>query len=64
VRFARLADGALAVGRTLPGRGAWLCAGSVTCLDQAVKQRAIGRALRAEVSAEAISGLRDRLGSA
>ena len=47
VRVARLPDGALAVGRTLPGRGAWLCAGSVPCLEAALKRKAFARALRA-----------------
>ena len=46
VRVARLPDGALMVGRTLPGRGAWLCAGSVACFEAAVKRKAFARALR------------------
>ena len=46
MRVARLPDGALKVGRTLPGRGAWLCAGSVECLRLAVQRKAFARALR------------------
>jgi hypothetical protein len=61
VRVARRADGMLAVGRSEPGRGAWLCAGSVACFDAAVRRRAFGRALRAEVSAHELAWLRGRL---
>ena len=61
VRVARRSDGALAVGRTEPGRGAWLCAGSVACFDAAVQRRAFGRALRAEVSGQELGWLRERL---
>ena len=61
VRVARRPDGALAVGRTEPGRGAWLCAGSVACFDAAVQRRAFGRALRAEVSGQELGWLRERL---
>ena len=61
VRVARRPDGALAVGRTEPGRGAWLCAGSVACFDAAVRRRAFGRALRADVSGQEMACLRGRL---
>ena len=46
VRVVRLADGSLTVSRTAPGRGAWLCAGSVECLRAAVQRKAFARALR------------------
>ena len=42
-RVARARDGSLAVGRTLPGRGAWLCAGSLRCFELAVRARALPR---------------------
>jgi predicted RNA-binding protein YlxR (DUF448 family) len=61
VRIARRPDGALVVGRTLPGRGAYLCAATFdACLDLADRRRALGRALRAEVGAAAVAGLRKR----
>ena len=53
--------GDLAVGRDLPGRGAWLCAGSVACVDAAGRRRAFARALRADVGAEAVVALREVL---
>jgi predicted RNA-binding protein YlxR (DUF448 family) len=57
----RLGDGSLALGRTLPGRGAWLCRGSVACVDQAQKRRAFDRAFRVGVSTRAVDGLRREL---
>ncbi|MFN8035735.1 MAG: YlxR family protein [Acidimicrobiia bacterium] len=61
VRVALRPDGSLAVGRHEPGRGAWLCAGSTECFDRAVRRRALGRALRREVSTDEIEALRARL---
>jgi predicted RNA-binding protein YlxR (DUF448 family) len=60
-RLARGADGTVSVGRHLPGRGAWLCAGSEPCFDAAVRRRALGRSLRTTVSTADIDGLRGRL---
>jgi predicted RNA-binding protein YlxR (DUF448 family) len=60
-RVARRPDGSLAVGRSEPGRGAWLCAGSVACFDTAVRRRAFGRALRTEVPAHELERLRGKL---
>ena len=60
-RVARRPDGSLAVGRSEPGRGAWLCADSVGCFDAAVRRRAFSRALRSEVSGEELVWLRERL---
>ena len=52
-------DGSLEVGRSLPGRGAWLCAASpVACIDLAVTRKAFARALRTEVPPAAVEGLR------
>jgi len=58
---ARRPDGSLAVGRSEPGRGAWLCAGSVACFDAAVRRRAFSRALQREVSGQELVWLRERL---
>ena len=54
VRVVRRADGTVQAGRSLPGRGAWLCAGTPPCLDRAVKRKALSRALRAPIDAEAV----------
>jgi predicted RNA-binding protein YlxR (DUF448 family) len=61
VRVARRPDGRLAVGRAEPGRGAWLCAGSASCFDAAVRRRAFSRALRCEVPAHDLEQLRGKL---
>lgn len=68
VRVARRPDGALAVGRHEPGRGAWLCAeagpggvASRACFEAAVRRRAFGRALRREVGADELLHLRGKL---
>jgi predicted RNA-binding protein YlxR (DUF448 family) len=60
-RVARHSSGSLAVGRSAPGRGAWLCAGSEACFDAAVRRRAFGRALRCDVPAHELERLRGRL---
>ncbi len=60
VRIARRPDGSIAVGRAEPGRGAWLCPG-VACFETAVRRRALGRALRAELGAVELGWLRERL---
>ena len=49
-RVARGPAGSLVVDRTLPGRGAWLCRGSVACMDRAIAKRAFDRALRVRLS--------------
>ena len=54
----RLTDGIL-VSRTAPGRGAWLCAGSVSCLDRAVKRDTLRRALRGPVAPSGVAAVRD-----
>jgi predicted RNA-binding protein YlxR (DUF448 family) len=61
VRLARQPDGSLAVGRGQPGRGAWLCAGSVACFEAAVRRKALSRALRAEVLPDQLAMVRGRL---
>jgi len=57
-RIARRKDGSLAVGRTLPGRGAWLCAGSLRCFELAVRRRAFAKALRATVDEHEVERVR------
>ena len=39
----------LAVGRTLPGRGAWVCAGDEDCLRRAASPDRLRRAFRRDV---------------
>jgi predicted RNA-binding protein YlxR (DUF448 family) len=52
-------DGRLVVGRSQPGRGAWLCAASGgACLDLAVRRKALGRALRTDLAPDAVAALR------
>jgi len=59
VRVARSPDGSLAVGRALPGRGAWLCGDrAVACADLATKKKAFNRAFRAPVGDEQVVSLR------
>jgi predicted RNA-binding protein YlxR (DUF448 family) len=43
------------------GRGAWLCAGSEDCFDQAVRRRAFGKALRRDVTTADVAELREKL---
>ncbi len=62
VRVARRPDGSLAVGRHEPGRGAWLCAATIsTCFETAVRRRAFGRALRTELSEDQLELVRGKL---
>ena len=57
-----LPNGSLGAGRSLAGRGAWLCASSpVACIDLAAGRKAFARALRTEISPAAIDGLRTTL---
>lgn len=50
----RLSVRSLALGPTLGGRGAWLCANSANCAVLAAKRRSFDRAFRAPVSDAAI----------
>ena len=56
----RRSDGTLDIGRTLPGRGAWVCPTS-ECLDLAVRRNALPRAFRQELAAGAADALRARM---
>ena len=55
IRCAHTPDGPV-VGRTAPGRGAWVC--SVDCFDQAVRRRGFDRAWRRSISVEGLAMLR------
>ncbi|WP_366525517.1 DUF448 domain-containing protein [Mumia sp.] len=47
VRFVRGSDGSPVEGRTLPGRGAWLCQATLdACQSLALRRRAFARAFR------------------
>jgi uncharacterized protein len=64
VRLARSPeDGQVRIG-TGPGRGAWLCGPPATpaCFDQAVRRRALERALRATMTDGEVQALRAKLG--
>ncbi|CAN5571531.1 YlxR family protein [soil metagenome] len=60
-RFVRAADRSLRIGRTLAGRGAWLCQGSTECFELAARQGGFARAFRAPVSATEVDALRVEL---
>ena len=55
VRCTLGADGPI-IGRTSPGRGAWLC--SIVCYDTAVRRKAFTRAWRREVPGSTLDALR------
>ena len=59
VRVARSGEASLGLSRTLPGRGAWLCAGSLRCFELAVRRNALSRALRVSVGPDQIEQLRN-----
>jgi predicted RNA-binding protein YlxR (DUF448 family) len=67
VRITRVADGSLLLGRNGAGRGAWLCEGSspgwpeATCVEQAVRRKALTKALRAPIEVAAMEALRERV---
>jgi uncharacterized protein len=63
VRLARSpGDGRVRIGAG-PGRGAWLCGppATLTCFDQAVRRRALDRALRATMTDDELRALRAKL---
>jgi predicted RNA-binding protein YlxR (DUF448 family) len=64
VRIVRLSGGALSVDRHGPGRGAWLCQGSLACLEEAVRRHGFERAFAAPVPAGDVQQLRVHLGEA
>ena len=60
MRVTRTDDGLLAVGRSLPGRGAWLHP-DPACLDTAVKRRGFSPAPRGPVRPGAAEAVRTEL---
>lgn len=58
IRIARDRVGTLVVGRTLPGRGAWLCRASPSCLDLALGRGGFARSFRTPISRSEIEALR------
>ncbi|MGI9033149.1 MAG: YlxR family protein [Acidimicrobiales bacterium] len=59
VRVVATPGGGLVERPTSAGRGAWLCHGSVSCVDAAARRRAFDRALRIAITTEAVASLRD-----
>jgi predicted RNA-binding protein YlxR (DUF448 family) len=57
VRVVAGSDGSLLVGRTLAGRGAWLCRDRPACVEAAAKRNAFRRALRRPVSSQSVQEL-------
>ncbi len=49
MRLVSTEHGGLAIGPGRPGRGAWLCRGSRRCAEEALRRRALQRALRSSV---------------
>jgi len=64
MRVIRRSDGTLEIGRSLPGRGAWLCRASPACVDHAERRRTFDRALRGPVLPQAVAGLREKIKAA
>jgi predicted RNA-binding protein YlxR (DUF448 family) len=60
-RITRRPDGRMAIGRSEPGRGAWLCTDAPECFRDAQRRNAFARALRAPVTDEQIEQLFVRL---
>jgi len=54
-------SGEMVFGRNVAGRGAWLCAGSVRCLENALRKGSLARALRTELDCKAEDRLRSEL---
>ncbi|MGQ0744279.1 MAG: YlxR family protein [Acidimicrobiales bacterium] len=58
-RVASSPTGRVVAGFRAPGRGAWLCAGSVNCLDLALRRGSLARGLR--LPATGVTGDQDSL---
>jgi predicted RNA-binding protein YlxR (DUF448 family) len=50
IRVVRTGAGGLTVDRSGPGRGAWLCSGSLECLDRAVRRHGFDRAFATAIA--------------
>jgi len=48
--------------RRVGGRGAWICAGSVTCFDTAMSRGAFARAWKRRVDADALTDVKQVFG--
>ncbi|MGO9873421.1 MAG: YlxR family protein [Acidimicrobiia bacterium] len=59
LRVAAGPDGAVRIGRTARGRGAWCC--STACFEEAVRRGALSRALRRPLTTTELSELRATL---
>jgi predicted RNA-binding protein YlxR (DUF448 family) len=53
-RVTRNAHGQLRAGRTLPGRGAWICTSELACWETAIRRGALGKALRGSVDPDEV----------
>lgn len=62
LRLVRTDVGTYAIGRTLPGRGAWLCRDDPGCFDEAVRRGGLARAFRLRPDPVAVETLRAALG--
>ena len=58
LRIVQEADGTLAIGRSRPGRGAWLHA---ACMADAQRRNAFTRAFRAPVAVSAVAELSEAI---
>jgi predicted RNA-binding protein YlxR (DUF448 family) len=50
IRVVRTTAGGLIVDRSGPGRGAWLCSGSLDCLERAVRRHGFDRAFATAIA--------------
>jgi predicted RNA-binding protein YlxR (DUF448 family) len=50
-------DAGVMVTGASPGRGAWLCRGSKTCLERAIKKNRFATAFRTTIPPEAVGGI-------
>jgi predicted RNA-binding protein YlxR (DUF448 family) len=64
VRVVRTEAGGLTVDRSGPGRGAWLCAGSLDCLDRAVRRHGFDRAFATAIDGAEVGCLQAELTAA
>ncbi len=65
MRVVATLEGGLALGRALPGRGAWLCSRTAaSCLERSVRRGGLARALRRQLAGGAVEALRRQLGEA
>ncbi|MHB8263578.1 MAG: YlxR family protein [Acidimicrobiales bacterium] len=51
-------EGSIGIGASSCGRGAWLCVGSVDCVELAIRAKAFRRAFRRDVPVETVERMR------